>query len=460
MFQTACFFITLILLSLISISVSIRKRKLSSESKNGSASAFVVSGAIIGTLVGGSSTVGTAQLAYNYGFSAWWFTLGAGIGCLFLALFFAKPLRKSGAETLTEMISSAYGEKCGKTAAILSSLGLFINVIAQLIAASSLVAAVLHLENASIELLIVIALMSVYALSGDISGFGSVGILKTFLLYVISVGGGLFALHLMGGIEGLVHNDTLEHSQYFTLFSRGVGNDLGAGISVILGTLSTQTYAQACIAAKNDRSAKNGALLGAFLIPPIGVGGILIGLYMRTHYPDLPNARLAFPKFLLDSFPGPLGSVIAAALLFAVVGAGTGIALGVATVIRNDLISGRAKSVPTQVLSIIVLIFAAFLSTGKIGDVILDFSFMSMALRSATLFIPLITVLFSKRRVKRAYVFVSMIVSPLIVLAGNFFIEDFDPLFLGMAASALIIAAGSQWKTDPDLCEKPSEKAA
>ena len=31
----------------------------------------IVAGAIMGTLVGGSSTIGTAQLAYNWGFSAW-----------------------------------------------------------------------------------------------------------------------------------------------------------------------------------------------------------------------------------------------------------------------------------------------------------------------------------------------------------------------------------------------------
>lgn len=31
----------------------------------------IVAGIIMGTLVGGSSTVGTAQLAFNYGMSAW-----------------------------------------------------------------------------------------------------------------------------------------------------------------------------------------------------------------------------------------------------------------------------------------------------------------------------------------------------------------------------------------------------
>lgn len=47
----------------------------------------IVAGTIMGTLVGGASTVGTAQLAFLFGFSAWWFTLGAGIGCLILGFF-------------------------------------------------------------------------------------------------------------------------------------------------------------------------------------------------------------------------------------------------------------------------------------------------------------------------------------------------------------------------------------
>ena len=64
--------------------------------KSTSNSTPVVAGVIMGTLVGGSSTVGTAQLAYQFGLSAWWYTLGAGISCLILALVYTKPLRRTG----------------------------------------------------------------------------------------------------------------------------------------------------------------------------------------------------------------------------------------------------------------------------------------------------------------------------------------------------------------------------
>ena len=63
---------------------------------------FLVMGALLGTLVGGSCTIGTAQLAFLYGFSAWWFTLGGGIACLFMALFLVRPMRQAGLETVPQ----------------------------------------------------------------------------------------------------------------------------------------------------------------------------------------------------------------------------------------------------------------------------------------------------------------------------------------------------------------------
>ena len=65
----------------------------------------MIAGSLVGTLVGGASTIGTAQLAIAHGFSAWWFTLGGGIGLLVLALFFAKPMYLGGYQTLPHRFS-------------------------------------------------------------------------------------------------------------------------------------------------------------------------------------------------------------------------------------------------------------------------------------------------------------------------------------------------------------------
>ena len=47
---------------------------------------------------------------------------------------------------------------------------------------------------------------------------------------------------------------------------------------LIFGVLTTQTYAQAVISCKSDACARKGAVMSAFLIPPIGIGGILVML--------------------------------------------------------------------------------------------------------------------------------------------------------------------------------------
>lgn len=51
-----------------------------------SAGASLVAGSIAGTVVGGGATVGTAQLAYSFGLSAWWFTLGSGIAFILMGI--------------------------------------------------------------------------------------------------------------------------------------------------------------------------------------------------------------------------------------------------------------------------------------------------------------------------------------------------------------------------------------
>ncbi|WP_154029526.1 sodium:solute symporter family transporter [Romboutsia lituseburensis] len=107
----------------------------------------MVAGSIIGTLVGGASTIGTAQLAFNYGFSAWWFTLGGGIGCLILGLGFAKPLYNSEITTLPQVFAREYGQTASTVSTVLMSIGSFLSIVAQVLSGIALVTTVSHLGS-------------------------------------------------------------------------------------------------------------------------------------------------------------------------------------------------------------------------------------------------------------------------------------------------------------------------
>ena len=151
--------------------------KKSSGKKEGINTA-VVAGLIMGTLVGGSSTVGTAQLAYNYGMSAWWFTLGGGIACLILGVIYVKPLRAQGSPTLVGMIANEYGPSAGLAASILNSVGTFINILSQLLAASAVVLVVWPTMGTAWTIIISAVFMVLYVVFGGAKGAGIVGILK------------------------------------------------------------------------------------------------------------------------------------------------------------------------------------------------------------------------------------------------------------------------------------------
>ena len=411
----------------------------------------VVAGLIMGTLVGGSSTVGTAQLAYNFGMSAWWFTLGAGIACLFLALVYAKPLRRAGCPTLVGIIRREYGPGTGMLASVLSAVGTFINIISQLISATAVIAVVAPALGTEIAVAVAVVFMVLYVIFGGTKGTGMVGIVKMILLYISVLACGILALQLAGGIGKFTNmvKGISADTKVFSLFARGISVDGGACLSLILGVLTTQTYAQAVLSAKSDKAGVQGALISAFLIPPIGIGGILVGLYMRANaafYPGL-TAKTALTTFVTTHMNPILAGVILGGLFIAVVGTGAGLALGISSVINNDIVKRLSHKEKPADLSklwiVLVLIAAGLLSCGALGDTILQFAFMSMGLRGAVIFAPLLFALWLPGRIGKGYAMAAIVAGPLTVLVfGIWKVLPFDSLFAGIGISLLLMTMG------------------
>ncbi len=414
----------------------------------GKSGAAVVAGTIMGTLVGGSSTIGTAQLAYKYGMSAWWFTLGGGIAALLLAIGFVKPYRASGSTTLVGIVAKEYGQTAGMLASVLSSVGTFINILSQLLSAAAVILVILPAVGTVPALIIGAVLMVIYVTLGGINGAGMVGIFKLTLLYITVVFCAVAVLVLAKG-PGAFLSQVRALDQNFGLFARGIGVDLGAGASLIFGVLTTQTYAQAVMSGKTDRTARLGALISTLMIPPVGIGGILVGLYMRTvNDPETAkNTAVAMTTFIIKHVPPFLGGVMLATLLFAVVGTGAGLALGISAIINNDIIKKLSKKAPdskrelavSRLIIVIVMAVGVILAAVLGNTAIQSFAYMSMGLRGAVMFIPLMLALFAGGRVDRRYIMACITGGPLMVLIfGVWKVFTFDPLFIGLAFSLVV----------------------
>lgn len=409
------------------------------------ASALMVAGAILGTLVGGSSTIGTAQLACRWGLSAWWFTLGASLGCLALFLL-AEPIRSSRCLTIQQMIASRYGPVSGIVTSMLTTFGIILNIVAQILAANALFFSLFGLSP-GLSVGLTVLIMASYV-AGGVKGAGLLGIVKMVLIYAGCLAGGVAALQELDWSLFLV---SFPAERYLNFFARGIGRDLGAGLSVMLGVVSTQTYVQAILSARSTVEARKGALLGVLLIPPIGFLSILVGYFMMAKYPGLDPAQ-AFPLFVLNRLPPAFGGVVLAALLIAVVGTGAGMALGFGTIVTNDLylrfVNPGAESRRVLRVSrgsiLASLVVSALFVVGHLESTILSWGILSMGLRAVVLLAPMLFTFFTTRRVSGGYVMLASFAGLAVMLLGERWRLPVDGLFLGIAASFGVMLLG--WK--------------
>lgn len=167
----------------------------------GTAGSWMVCGAFLTTLAGGQSTVGTAQLAFSYGISAWWFTLGAALGGVVLALFYAGPLRRSGCSTLLEIVGREYGHKIEAVGSILFLIGIFISIVAQVLTSSAMIGSLFNMGTLW-SLITGAVLIMLFVIFGGIKSAGAGGIIKLILLYCGSVATGIIVWRMAGGVDG------------------------------------------------------------------------------------------------------------------------------------------------------------------------------------------------------------------------------------------------------------------
>lgn len=408
----------------------------------------ILVGTLVGTLVGGASTIGTAQLAYTHGLSAWWFTLGAGIAFMILGVFFARPLREANATTGPELLARVYGKQAGPLASGFSSAGIYLSLIGQVLSSIALLTAIFNM-NSIMATIITILLIIFYVIFGGVMGTGMVGILKTVLIYFSMIVVGFIALRNSGGFSGFTNN--LEPFPYFSLFGRGVAIDLAAGFSLVVGVLSTQTYLQAMFSGITYHESRKAAIISGLLIPPLGVGGILVGLYMKINFPNIVPKE-ALPLFIMTYLPDWLGGIVLATLLVTVIGTGAGLVLGISTMLSRDIYKGIFKKNATdqdmllfsRIAIVLVTGITLLFTFGNMNSLILQWVFLSMGLRASAIVFPLIGALFFKEYIRPKAAIWSIGIAPVVTIFWAIFKGDLlDPLYVGLALSLSIIVIGS-----------------
>lgn len=410
------------------------------------AGAPMVAGTIAGTVIGGSATVGTAQMAFSVGLSAWWFTLGSGIAFIVMGLFYAKRLRASGLTTIPELLVENYGAKAGVVTSVVASMGIFCSAVATTLPGVGILSAVLGISPYAAAG-VLLALVVLYVFFGGMKSAGVGGILKMAVLWVSLAAAGFFAFSALP--SGADFSAVFPGDGWLSLFGGGVGNGLAHLASMLVGILCTQTYVQAIFSASNPRTAALGAFLAALIVIPVGLPCVAAGLYMRAFEPDV-SPLLVLPIYLAEHLPPWLGGVALGGVMLSIVGSLGGLALGVATMIAKDILA-RAFSVEDEgkkllllrVVVLVVVVSACTVAIANMGRQVLILTYLSMALRGGGIFLPLTLAVFRPKCVAPRWALLSMVVSTAVaVLFSTVLTPPVNPLFIGLAVSAVLLAPG------------------
>lgn len=411
-----------------------------------SSSAMLVAGGIIGTIVGGAATVGTAQLGFNLGLTAWWFTLGGGIGLLIMAFFYAVPLRQSGLTTISEFLVGNYGPTAGFFSSLSAAAGIFFSIVASTLTALHLVTSILNVSLLSSAVIIVFIVMGL-VFFGGISGSGMAGLLKIVFIFATIFVGGLLAYNYAGKWQGL--HAVLADYPWFSLFGSGVQDGIYSLLSMIVGVISTQTYVQAIFSAKDSRTAAIGCVTAALIVIPVGLPSVMIGVFMRITNPDI-NSIDALPLYLLTYLPDWLGGIGIGAVLLSSLGSIAGLALGVGTMLSRDIIKNVWRKIDSiqllcvgRISVLLVTVCAVVFVFYHLDSSVLQWNYLSMALRASGIFLPLTFAVFFQGKVCPKAGIVAIIVGILVACFWeHIFDSEINGLFPALGANLLVLLAG------------------
>lgn len=329
------FFLGMLIVGIFSL------RKIKSTSSyfvaDRSGNTLVITGSLLATIIGGSSTIGLAGLGYSKGLvGAWWMLVGV-IGLLILSFWLAERVRDYALYTLPEILDRQYG---GHLLRIVSSVliaSAWLGIIAAQIIAAGKILSVLWPGHLDLLMIIASSVFITYTILG-----GQYSILRTDFIQSIFIILGIAiclvaGISAAGGLSGIVEQLPESHLS-FPISPDFSAIDLLTFIFFVGATFLVGPDIYTRIFCSRDRSvARKSILLSAVIMVPLAFAITFIGIAASIILPGIPPEN-AFPALVMKSLPIGLNGLVMAALLAAVMSSADTCLLTTSTVLSADVI--------------------------------------------------------------------------------------------------------------------------
>lgn len=293
---------------------------------------LMLAGTLAATEIGGGSSVGVASKAYgDWGLSAGWYVVCAGIGIL-LVSFIAPAMRRTMATTVPEVIGRRYGVASQTITAVLGSVALVALAAVQITATATIVST---LAGISFTWAIIFSGIGVVFYTW-LGGMWSVT-LTDFVQFFLIVGGFALALpvamNAAGGWDSVVAR--LPEGQ---LGFTKIGWPTVIGLIVLyFMTFSTgQEAVQRYYSARSPKVAVRASLLCGGLMSLYAFIPAVLGLIALAVYPNI-EANNALATVAVGLLPPVVAGLLLSAVMSATLSSASGDLLGASTIYIKDL---------------------------------------------------------------------------------------------------------------------------
>jgi SSS family solute:Na+ symporter len=323
---------------------------------------------LTGLAVGGASTVGVAEQAYTKGISAGWYTGAWGTGGIVVGLILAAKYRSMSQRTVPEMMGTAFGSSARLIGVVAQLLIMMTITSLQYVAGGAILASMLpDIFTLSTGMLASAIVFIGITLAGGYWASGLTNVVNVIVIYVGIFAALFSAFEGFGGYESVMQS--LPAGPWLDPID-GIGIAIVAGYLAVMITMActTQAVVQISLAAKDEKTARRGFIIGGILTLPAGFLCALFGIMAAAKFPGLANPALALPTIAKESISPLVGGIFLAGLWAADVSTAIGLLMGCSSLLLQDVwkrVMTREFSPNTELLiSRLAVFFVSLCSLG------------------------------------------------------------------------------------------------
>jgi SSS family solute:Na+ symporter len=386
-----------------------------------SVSLFPLMMTFLATQVGGGLVLGSADEAYNYGWTVLCYPLGAALGLILLGLGLGARLARLPVSTVAQIFELVYRSPLlRKVAAALSVLSLFMILVAQVIASRKFLIA-MGLSNPWIFSAFW-AIIILYTVRGGLKAVISTDIAQAAffsLIFFFSFG----YVALQGDIPSSVETFAVSTSKL-----------TGWLFMPLLFMIIEQDMGQRCFAGKSPKIVSQASLLAGLIALAICAVPVYFGVLAKSSGLVIPPGSSVL-MVAISTWTNPwITTLVGCAILAAIVSTATSLINAISSNLANDFFQerGSLRSMQWMTAGFSVGALVVAFSFNNVVDILIQ----SYELSVSALFVPIFFSLFRKTANTR-----SAALAMVMGMIGFFFTTELISLLLsavGFVASELI----------------------